>query len=323
MDKILSLEAAGEQLATEAEKPVLLLVLEASSGIIRKHALEVCSALHSKSFKDLLVVLQTSGGDPDAAFLITKTLRNHSKHVSVCVPFYAKSAGTMICLGGNEILLTEVSELGPLDSQIMEEQEGSARSYKSALNGFKALEQVQAHTLQTLSIAAKLIQKNGLRIVDAYELAAKFTGATSGTLYAQLDPKRIGEYARALQIGGKYGTMILTRYMGWSTEKAAKTMDRLVTQYPSHGFVVDYEELVGLELPAKLAEGKLSAIMNSMRNFLVQSSENDVTIIKLFEPKTPTKTPPETLKPHESLKDKGNGTPKLGGRNRNPKVASG
>jgi len=282
MEKPTALEAACEALADETKKPVLLLLLESAKGISRNDALSVCHELHSKSFPEIQVVLQTSGGDADASFLITKTIRNHAKKVSVFVPFFAKSAGTMICLGANEIILTEVSELGPLDSQIIEEQEGTTRSLKSALNGFKALEQVQQHTLQTLSIAARLIQGAGLRALDAYELAAKFTGHTSGTLYAQLDPKRIGEYARALQIGGKYGTMILTRYMGWSTEKASKTMDRLIGQYPSHGFVVDYEELLSLELPAKLAEGKVSSIMSTLRTLLVEANKKDVTIVKLF-----------------------------------------
>ncbi len=65
------------------------------------------------------------------------------------MPWIAKSAGTLICLGADEILMPELSELGPLDSQITEEHEDDRSKTNSALNGFNALEQIQEHTIET------------------------------------------------------------------------------------------------------------------------------------------------------------------------------
>ena len=38
------------------------------------------------------------------------------------MPFWAKSAATLLCLGADKIVLGEHAELGPLDVQIYEEK---------------------------------------------------------------------------------------------------------------------------------------------------------------------------------------------------------
>jgi len=190
---------SSKKILSERKNPVLILDLkEISKGVL----LIIHDLLCKKQFEALDVVLQTPGGDIDAAFLITKVLRKHAKKVNVIVPLYAKSAGTLICLGADEILMTDLSELGPLDTQISEQQDGGHFRYTSALNGFKALEQVQLHTIETLDIATKLIlARSSMKISEAVRLATEFSGQTSGTLYSKLNPEKIGEYARALEIG--------------------------------------------------------------------------------------------------------------------------
>lgn len=255
--------------------------------IKRETVLELYAILRGKKFPKLDVVLHTPGGDADATFLITKLLHAHSDHVAIIVPYYAKSAGTILCLGADELVVSELSELGPLDVQIREQQEGHGPKFTSALNGFKALEQVQIHTIQTLDLATKMIlQRTGMRFSDALHLAAEFAGQTSGTLYAQLDPKRIGEYARALGIGERYGILILTRFMNWPLEKAKQTVLRLIQDYPSHDFVIDYSELLDLGLPAVLADPAVANVLEDACKAFFQHSGSKM---KLYE--TPIATP--------------------------------
>ncbi|MBZ0155389.1 MAG: hypothetical protein K8I29_04135 [Alphaproteobacteria bacterium] len=248
----------------------------------------VHETLLGKSFDELDVVLQTPGGDIDAAFLIVKILRKQARKVNILVPRFAKSAGTLICLGADAILLTDLSELGPLDTQIYEEVDGGMSGYVSALNGFKALEQVQLHTIETLDIATKLIlSRSRMKITEAIHLATEFSGQTSGTLYSMLNPSKIGEYARALEIGEHYGILILTRYMGWPREKAEATVKQLVKQYPSHGFVIDLEELCLLGLPAKEVDAALMDSVSALRKQLLLKSSN--SLIELIEPEAAVK----------------------------------
>ena len=59
--------------------------------------------------------LYTSGGATDAVWPLVNLLREHCEKLSVIVPFRAHSAGTLICLGAHEIVMTEWSELSPID----------------------------------------------------------------------------------------------------------------------------------------------------------------------------------------------------------------
>lgn len=262
---------------------MLLLNLET---VDRNCCLALRSQLQGKQLEKMSVILQTSGGDIDAAFLISKLLRNHAKNVQIIVPIFAKSAGTLICLSGNRILLTEMSELGPLDTQIFEQKDGGSSGYTSALNGFKALEQVQQHTIETLDIAAKLIlARSKMKISEAISLANEFAGQTSGTLYSHLDPYKIGEYARALEIGERYGIMILTRYCDWPEEKAQTVVRHLVKQYPHHGFIIDYDEAKILGLNVEQVDEDNVQIVSEIGTLLLQTNE---TKIKLYEPSNTT-----------------------------------
>jgi ClpP class serine protease len=64
------------------------------------------------------LVLHTPGGLVLAAEQIAQALQRHEAKVSVLVPHYAMSGGTLIALAANEILLAPAAVLGPVDPQI-------------------------------------------------------------------------------------------------------------------------------------------------------------------------------------------------------------
>lgn len=73
------------------------------------------------SKKDLQKVdmyIETPGGSGETAEEIVKFLRNNFDTVSFVVSGEAKSAGTIIVLSGDEILMTETGSLGPIDAQM-------------------------------------------------------------------------------------------------------------------------------------------------------------------------------------------------------------
>ncbi|MDP2585765.1 MAG: hypothetical protein Q8P29_02715 [Candidatus Levybacteria bacterium] len=242
-DKIASLL---NEIRKQRKNPLLLLNL---SEVSPASVLKIEQILRRKRYKKLDVLLQTNGGDIHSAYNIVKLLRKSSDLVNIIVPLFAKSAGTLISLCGDKIIMSDISELGPLDTQIAESRRGDFE-YRSALNGFKALEQIQLHALENIDLATKMIiEKSGLKVSEAIELAIKFSGDTSACLYDQLDPMDIGEYKRALEIVERYGHIILLRYMKWTKEKAHKTSMSLIYDYPSHDSIIDKEELSELGLP--------------------------------------------------------------------------
>lgn len=64
------------------------------------------------------LVLHTPGGLVLASEQIARALRSHPAKVTVFVPHYAMSGGTMLALGANEIVLDPCAVLGPVDPQI-------------------------------------------------------------------------------------------------------------------------------------------------------------------------------------------------------------
>ncbi len=64
------------------------------------------------------VILHTPGGLALAALQIASALKKHKGKVTVHVPYYAMSGGTLIALAADEIVMGEHSTLGPVDPQI-------------------------------------------------------------------------------------------------------------------------------------------------------------------------------------------------------------
>ena len=78
---------------------------------------------------ELVLMINSPGGDPLAAERIVNICRSHSARAkySVVVPKMAKSAATMISLGASRILMSKTSELGPIDPQVSVMLEGETR----------------------------------------------------------------------------------------------------------------------------------------------------------------------------------------------------
>ncbi|HEY6737039.1 MAG TPA: hypothetical protein VI322_04970 [Candidatus Saccharimonadia bacterium] len=271
--------ATATKLAEYRNRPLLVLQLEEVRKI---HALEVHKLLFDKQFEALDVILQTPGGDINAAYLIAKMLRSHAKQISVLVPLFAKSAGTLICMGCDCIMLTDLSELGPLDTQIPERKDGGDPEYVSALNGSKALEQVRLHAAETLDIVTQLIMsRSQMNTAEAVKLANEFVGQTAAKLYDNLEPDKIGEYARSLEIGERYGVALLTQHLGWPEEKADRTVKKLVYDYPSHGFAIDQQELESLGFNSVLVKSELLDLTMQLREEVLKLYQYDESLVEL------------------------------------------
>jgi ClpP class serine protease len=64
------------------------------------------------------IVLHTPGGLVLAALQIARAIKRHKGKVTIFVPHYAMSGGTLIALAANEIVMCEHAVLGPVDPQL-------------------------------------------------------------------------------------------------------------------------------------------------------------------------------------------------------------
>jgi ClpP class serine protease len=80
---------------------------------------EVLRAIHmTDDDVPLDIVLHTPGGLVLAALQIARAIRAHKAKVTVFVPHYAMSGGTLISLAADEIVMSRHAVLGPIDPQL-------------------------------------------------------------------------------------------------------------------------------------------------------------------------------------------------------------
>ncbi|MGA2461605.1 MAG: ATP-dependent Clp protease proteolytic subunit [Candidatus Bathyarchaeia archaeon] len=68
--------------------------------------------------KPIDLILHTPGGYASAAQMMAMAIKFHPAKVTVMVPFYAMSGGSLMSLAANEIRMEKYSVLGPVDPQI-------------------------------------------------------------------------------------------------------------------------------------------------------------------------------------------------------------
>jgi hypothetical protein len=68
--------------------------------------------------KELDVIIETPGGLAEVAEDIVRQIRAKYPRVGMIIPGWAKSAGTILAMAGDEILMGDGSALGPIDPQI-------------------------------------------------------------------------------------------------------------------------------------------------------------------------------------------------------------
>ncbi len=196
----------------------------------------------AKIFKkrpNAMLILTTIGGSADSAYRIARCIQRgygDGKFI-LFVDGYCKSAGTLLALGADEIVMSDSAELGPLDVQLSKPDE-----LFESVSGLTPMQAIGA--LREQAFAAfeddfvQLRVKSDLQVSTrvALDIAAKLVTGLFEPIFAQLDPMRLGEMHRATQIAHEYGTRLIR------DNAKPNTLEHLVHNYPSHGFVVDRDE---------------------------------------------------------------------------------
>jgi ClpP class serine protease len=101
------------------------------------------------------IVLHTPGGLVVAALQIARAIRGHKAKVTVFVPHYAMSGGTLIAMAADEIIMCPHSVLGPIDPQL--EQSPAASLLKVVEQ--KPIKEIDDHTLILADLGRKAISQ--------------------------------------------------------------------------------------------------------------------------------------------------------------------
>jgi ClpP class serine protease len=101
------------------------------------------------------IILHTPGGLVIAALQIARALKAHKGNVTVFIPHFAMSGGTLIALSADDIVMSPHAVLGPIDPQIG----GMPAVSLIKVASEKPLSEVEDHTLVLADIGQKAIDQ--------------------------------------------------------------------------------------------------------------------------------------------------------------------
>jgi hypothetical protein len=185
------------------------------------------------------LLLHSPGGLAEEAYKIVRLFQRRSLKLTTIVPRYAKSAATIMALGGSSILIGSEAELGPLDVQIFEHEDGQ---YESALNAVQSLERLNAYALTALDQAMTLFLARTRKRPDALlPLALQYATSMIGPLVGKIDSVALTKKSRDLKVAEDYAVRLM-KAAGYPFSTAKRIAGVLVERYSTHGFVIDRTE---------------------------------------------------------------------------------
>lgn len=208
------------------------------------------------------IILHSPGGSPDATESIVDMLRSKFKSVRFIVPSIAKSAATMMCMSGDEIILGDNAELGPTDPQmVINNKQSPAHGIIEQFNNAK---NELAKNNKALSAWIPILQQYG------------------PSLLAQCDA--------AIKLSNKLVRAWLKKYMfkgdARATYKAEKVSKFLSDKkHLSHGRMINAEQLreKGVKIKrAREESNELGDLIEDLRMSLEVTFTN-TGAIKIFE----------------------------------------
>jgi hypothetical protein len=161
-------------------------------------------------------VLNSPGGMPGDAYRIIRALRTNFKTVNIIVPFWAKSAATLLSLGASQLIVNSWAEFGPIDIQVPKEKRDSPRyDYESALNDEFSLKLIESRAQELYKKMFVDFHQSDSIPIERNELSSQLMGYLPNfykPLLEQLNPYKLGEKKRSLEISVKYAKRILAQY---------------------------------------------------------------------------------------------------------------
>lgn len=213
--------------------------------------------------KKISLFLYTNGGDMLSPIRIVKLIRNHCDEFEVIVPYKAHSAGTLVALGADKIVMSKLGELTPVDPTT-----GHPFNPANPANPQQLLE-VSVEDLNSYLLFAK--EKGGVQnaqMIEVYKL-----------LVDKLHPLSIGNAYRAYRMARILTERLLNLHLDKKTEstKIAKIVKEITGDITIHAYPIDREDALELGL-------NIEKVKDSEEKLIIDLYEAYASEMKLNQP---------------------------------------
>ncbi len=218
----------------EGERGSTCILFYCLGSINFQKAIEFLNIIRKEQkIEKLDLILESGGGNIDDAVKIANLCKDFSTNFTVIIPYYAKSAATLIALYADELILCKAGELGPIDPQVR-------------------------HPLMDVFIPASSIKRALDFIESSSDPYIKMTMAD------KLDPLLIGAYNQAIEEAKNYLEEVPRVKIADNKAEIIKTFTE---KYIDHGYPITHRICEELKLCAK------DAINISLENLLYDIHE--------------------------------------------------
>jgi ClpP class serine protease len=185
--------------------------------------------------------LYTSGGIAIAGTGLVALLREYCDKLSVIIPFKAHSAGTLIALGADSIVMSRVAQLSPVDPSVQS-------PYNPQAPGAQPMGPVNLLPVSVEEVIGYLnLAREEAKIKDDNAMASVFKELSS-----KVHPLALGNVFRARAQIRLLATQLLTRHMGEGRQaQVEKIVSKLTQELYSHDYIVgrkEAKEILGLNI---------------------------------------------------------------------------
>lgn len=223
-------QAMIKLIESRLKHPIICYVSGNLCAIDRDDIIGFADLLHNIPIgSDLDLLLHTGGGDIDAAEKIISLVRKRvgEGKLRIIIPDFSKSAGTLMALGADSLIMSDTSELGPIDPQIVLADGDGNRIRYSVQNYLDAY------------------------VTHSATLAMSPTNVPAQIMLSKLDPGRVKLFESVRDRARNIAQNQLKRGMfrdgtGNYTKTAAALLD--TTRWLTHGQMISWEDAADDEI---------------------------------------------------------------------------
>ena len=200
-------KAAANQVAKELNADIFLYNGPIERGF-DDEVLKACKERKPRA-PNVLLVMVTEGGNPDAAFRIAKFFQNHYSNFSFLANGYCKSAGTLIAVGAHNLVVSVSGEFGPIDVQVSKRDELlETQSTQVIVSGLTGLAEKAFSAYEYFFLETQRKSEGKITLRTATDLAVRLTTGLFSPIFQQIDPMLVGENIRVAALANQYGVRL-------------------------------------------------------------------------------------------------------------------
>ncbi len=226
---------------TGDRQPFVTKIADDVIPIFNQHLEKISNQGRLKGLK-ISLLIYTRGGDMVAPLRIVKLIRSYAKEFEVLIPYKCHSAGTLIALGADKIVMGRLGELSPVDPTTM-------HPYNP---------QNPVNPKQRLEISVEDLNSYFLLAKEMAEVREEEMDKIFSNLVEKIHPLSLGNAYRAYRMGKMIAEKLLeiSRAKKLSKEKIKKIVEEITSKICIHGYPITRDEAESLDLPVEKLEGE-------------------------------------------------------------------